>query len=427
MEGKVATSSLAAMAAGLRRCRRLLPAVPRRLFIRRKTTSAQYVAARPRDPIFEKLMADYRLLPKIFTIQDLILSSPGRSFPLPRLARLSQTVASLRLAPTALGFVRKFPHVFALAYDPDKREPLVKLTPAALQIVDSESAGAGGAKDAAVDRLVRVLSMSLHKAAPLRAIFRVWRELGLPDDFEDSLIAQRCDLFRLENNPREPNTHILKLVSRSSFSYKSSIEKWRGNELIGEEYGFPQKYPPGMKLSKEFRARVKDWQKLPYIGPYEEIDGIDETKKKNKKMQSKNEMSRLEKRAVAIAHEFLSLTVEKMVEVEKMSHFRKWFGMELNVRDLFLDHPGIFYLSTKGKRHTVFLREAYDRGCLVEPNPIYEARRRLLHLVRMGRRGASGLVSSRRRDATVEEEEDGEGEEEEAEDEEDENMGETLE
>lgn len=97
------------------------------------------------------------------------------------------------------------------------------------------------------------------------------------------------------------------------------------------------------------------------------------------------------------------------------------------MRDLFLDHPGIFYLSTKGKRHTVFLREAYDRGCLVEPNPIYEARRRLLHLVRMGRRGASGLVSSRRRVTTVEEEEDGEGEEEEAEDEEDENMGETLE
>ena len=50
----------------------------------------------------------------------------------------------------------------------------------------------------------------------------------------------------------------------------------------------------------------------------------------------------------------LSLTVEKMVEVEKISQHRKWFGIDLNIRDLFLDHPGIFYLSTKGKRHTVF-------------------------------------------------------------------------
>ena len=84
---------------------------------------------------------------------------------------------------------------------------------------------------------------------------------------------------------------------------------------------------------------------------------------------------------------FLSLTVEKMVEVEKISHFRKWFGIELNIRDLFLDHPGIFYLSTKGKRHTVFLREAYERGCLIQPNPVYDARRKLLDLVILGRRG----------------------------------------
>ncbi|WOL05368.1 hypothetical protein Cni_G14096 [Canna indica] len=35
-------------------------------------------------------------------------------------------------------------------------------------------------------------------------------------------------------------------------------------------------------------------------------------------------MRALEKRAVGMAHEFLSLTVEKMVELEKISHFRKF-------------------------------------------------------------------------------------------------------
>ncbi|KAK1295898.1 hypothetical protein QJS10_CPB15g00029 [Acorus calamus] len=76
-----------------------------------------------------------------------------------------------------------------------------------------------------------------------------------------------------------------------------------------------------------------------------------------------------------------------MVEVEKISHFRECFGIQMNMRDLFLDHPGIFYLSTKGNAHTVFLREAYERGCLIEPNPVYEVRRELLRLVIMGRRG----------------------------------------
>jgi hypothetical protein len=53
---------------------------------------------------------------------------------------------------------------------------------------------------------------------------------------------------------------------------------------------------------------------------------------------------------VGIAHGFLSLTVEKMVEVEKFSQFRKCFKIEANVPDVFLDHhPDIFYLSAKGR------------------------------------------------------------------------------
>ncbi|XP_028073654.1 protein ROOT PRIMORDIUM DEFECTIVE 1-like [Camellia sinensis] len=103
------------------------------------------------------------------------------------------------------------------------------------------------------------------------------------------------------------------------------------------------------------------------------------------KKKSKSGKMGLEKRAVGIVHEFLSLMVEKMVEAERISHFRRWFGIDLNVRDLFLVHPGMFYLSTKGKK--VFLREAYERGCLIEPNPGYNARRKLLDLVLMGRRG----------------------------------------
>ncbi|GJY78040.1 protein root primordium defective 1 [Tanacetum coccineum] len=75
------------------------------------------------------------------------------------------------------------------------------------------------------------------------------------------------------------------------------------------------------------------------------------------------------------------------MEVEKISHFLKWFGIDLNVMDLFLDHPEMFYLSTKGTRHTVFLKEDYVHGSLVDPNPVYVVRRKLLNLVILGRRG----------------------------------------
>lgn len=242
-----------------------------------------------------------------------------------------------------------------------------------------------------IDRLVRILSMSVSKRVPLRAVFKVWRELGLPDDFEDSVISKHPHIFRLSNNVNEVNTHMLELVRVvDKGSLVSAVENWRVLEVCKEDcsvdrsdirFSFKHGYPPGMKLKKNFRAKVREWQSLEYIGPYDEM-GV--------KSKSKRGMKVLEKRAVGIVHEFLSLTVEKMVEVEKISHFRSWFGIELNIRDLFLDHPGMFYLSTKGKRHTVFLREAYERGCLIDPNPVYVARRNLLELVAMGKRGFSG-------------------------------------
>ncbi|RYR79355.1 hypothetical protein Ahy_A01g004180 isoform A [Arachis hypogaea] len=336
--------------------------------IRLKTTSAQYVASRVRDPTFEKLMDKYKSLFKVIAIQDLILANPGNpSVSIDFLSRLSQ---KLHLNRGATSFLRKFPHIFQIYYDPSKLLPFCRLTDAALDVSKQEEKAINASLPMVADRLVRILSMSASKTVPLRAIFKL------------------CDAH-------EPNTHLLKLVEgvrRNGF--RAAIEDWRVVECCKEDcnvrtelrFSFKHGYPPGMKLGKNFKAKVKEWQSSPYVGPYEVVVG--------EKKKSKAALMAMEKRAVSIVHEFLSLTVEKMVEVEKISQFRKWFGIDFNIRDLFLDHPGIFYLSTKGKRHTVFLREAYERGCLIEPNPVYDARRRLLDLVAMGRRGRSAINSN---------------------------------
>lgn len=353
---------------------------------RTKTTSAQYVASRARDPTFEKLMEKYKNLLKVVAIQDLILASsnPSSSISLDFLNRLSQ---KLHLNRGAASFLRKYPHIFQIFYDTDKSQPFCKLTNAAIEIALEESQAIKASMPLVVDRLVRLLLMTPTKSLPLRTVFKVWRELGLPDDFEDSVISRNSTLFRLCDG-HEPNTHILKLVNviPEKNHLTAAVENWRVTECCREDghvdrteirFSFKHGFPPGMRLSKDLKAKVKEWQRLPYVGPYEGI---------REKRKSKAAIMALEKRAVAIVHEFLSLTVEKMVEVEKISHFRNWFEIDINIRDLFLDHPGIFYLSTKGKRHTVFLREAYERGCLIDPNPVYEARRKLLNLVLLGHR-----------------------------------------
>lgn len=358
----------------------------RTMFVRSKTTSAQYVASRFRDPTFEKLMDKYKNLLKVISIQDLILANPkNQSVSLDFLTRLSQKL-HLNRGPTH--FLRKYPHIFRIFYDSNNSYPSCTLTHTAFQISRSEAEVINDSLPLVVNRLVRLLVMSKSKSLPLRAIFKVWRELGLPDDFEDSVIGKNRDVFVLLEGG-EPNTHVLKLFDEmGKRDLAAAVDDWRVKECCRVDsdvdrlelrYRFPQNFPSGMRLSKDFKAKVKEWQRLPYVGAYEEVV-VPESKK-----TTKARMKRLEKRAVAILHEFVSLTVEKMVEVEKISHFRKPFGIEFNIRDLFLDHPGIFYLSTKGKRHTVFLREAYERGQLAEPNSVYEARRKLLDLVVLGR------------------------------------------
>lgn len=356
-------------------------------------------------------MEKYKHFVKVISIQDLILANRNNppSVSVDFLSRLSQ---NLHLNRGATAFLRKYPHIFDIFYDPVKSQPFCKLTETASRISRQEGEAINASLPLVVERLVRLLSMSKSTSLPLRAIFKVWRELGLPDDFEDSVIARNSKIFKLCDG-NEPNTHILKLVDEMPRrDFTAAVDTWRLMECCREDckvertelrYSFKQGFPSGMRLSKDFKARVKEWQSLPYVGPYEQLGECKRTKAG---------MKRLEKRAVAIVHEFLSLTVEKMVEVEKISHFRKWFGIDFNIRDLFLDHPGIFYLSTKGKRHTVFLREAYERGQLIEPNPVYDVRRKLLDLVILGRHalvtGGSRLEEVGRRGESGSEEENNE-------------------
>lgn len=376
-------------------------------------SSLRAINSRPRDPTFEKLMSVYKHYIKAVSIRNLILSSDTKTLPLAYLAP-PQIHLRLNLNKGPKHFLNSFPHIFTLFPDPTTFYPMIKLTDFASRITDQERVACSGEKgvDEAVYRIVRILMMSRERKVPLRAVFRAWRELGLPDDFEELILKGKRDLFRIEANPKEKNTHTLGIVDgnvNGEGSFVAKIEEWRERRNAGNipkkvddlelRYGFKQAYPPGMKLSKNYRSKQKEWQCLPYIGPYETFNLGPK--------RSKEIMKKKEKRAVGIVHEFLSLTVEKMAEVEQVSQFRNCFDIDLNIMDLFLDHPGIFYLSTKGKRHTVFLREAYEKGRLIEPNPLYDARRKFLELVAMRRRGLVFTDDAKSGKSTIGEAEEG--------------------
>ncbi|KAK1365906.1 PORR domain-containing protein [Heracleum sosnowskyi] len=224
--------------------------------------------------------------------------------------------------------------------------------------------------------------MGRFMCMPLRL---VRRELGLPEDFRVSILGKYCKDFRLVD------LEIVELVDRGDESLRvAKIEEWREREYrekwlseFETKYAFPIDFPTGFKIVAGFKEKLKNWQRMNYVKPYDVNEVV--------RVRTCGGIERFEKRAVAILHELLSLTVEKMIEVERLVHFRKDLGIEVNLRELILKHPGIFYISTKGSTQLVFLREAYSRGCLVEINQIYDVRRKMLELMLMGCRNTKEL------------------------------------
>ncbi|OWM82044.1 hypothetical protein CDL15_Pgr001618 [Punica granatum] len=80
--------------------------------------------------------------------------------------------------------------------------------------------------------------MSASKSLPLSAIFKVWRELSLPDDFEDFVISPNSHIFQL-SDAHEPNAHILKLVDSSEVletnHFETAVEKSRAAKCCRED------------------------------------------------------------------------------------------------------------------------------------------------------------------------------------------------
>ena len=85
-----------------------------------------------------------------------------------------------------------------------------------------------------------------------------------------------------------------------------------------------------------------------------------------------------------------------------------------------LQHPGIFYMSTKIGTYTVVLKEGYKRDLLVEDHPWMQMRNRYIHLMNMVKEDGEpvsvlGGSNEKKRQTVIDEkekgEEDGSGEE----------------
>ncbi|XP_048499059.1 protein ROOT PRIMORDIUM DEFECTIVE 1 [Beta vulgaris subsp. vulgaris] len=280
-------------------------------------------------------------------------------------------------------YIGVYPHVFEVFTHPVRKNVCCSVTRKMMALLEEEKVVMKECELDNVRRIKKLLMMSKEGMLHLHALRLVRRELGLPIDFRESILRKYSDDFKLVD------LEVVALVQRDDCLAVANVEHWREKEYrekwyseFETKYAFPMYFPTGFKIEIGFKDKLKNWQRLSYVKPYD---------REVKRSRTKAGIERFEKRVVGILHEFLSLTIEKMMNVERLVHFRKDFGIEVNFRELLLKHPGIFYISTKGDTQTVFLREAYSKGALIEPNSLYNVRRKMLDLMLLGRRNTKEL------------------------------------
>ncbi|KAK9112549.1 hypothetical protein Scep_020068 [Stephania cephalantha] len=140
------------------------------------------------------------------------------------------------------------------------------------------------------------------------------------------------------------------------------------------------KFPSNYKKIFRYGGQIEHFQKRSYLSPYADAQGL------------KAGSQEFDKRAVAIMHELLSFTIEKKLVTDHLTHFRKEFLMPQKLMRLLLKHFGIFYVSERGKRLSVFLTEAYEGPELIDKCPLVLWKEKVQRLI--GYRGRKRRIET---------------------------------
>ncbi|KAJ9560294.1 hypothetical protein OSB04_005454 [Centaurea solstitialis] len=320
-------------------------------------TSINWVRDRALDHAVEK----ERDLKPMINLKNLLISEPSKSLPI---SIISDKRSSLGIPIRPMDFIRKYPSVFQ-EFLPGGLgiHPHVKLTPETLTLdaeervlFDSEIQ-----KQDAANRLLKLLMIARINKLPISVIDCLKWDLGLPNDYTESVVPRFPDYFQVTGNGDE-----LELVCWSDDVAVSVMEK----NKMGS---FPMQYSRGFEVDKKFKKWVDGWQKLPYVSPYK--NAMD--------LQANSDES--DKWIVGVLHEVLHLLVPKRTEKENLLFLGEYLGVRSRFKRALLQHPGIFYVSSKLNTHTVVLREGYKRDLLVSKvqHPLMSLRSKYIHFMNM--------------------------------------------
>ncbi|KAF6158420.1 hypothetical protein GIB67_019459 [Kingdonia uniflora] len=331
----------------------------------------KWVRDRGLDHVVEK---EKNLRPMI-GLKNLINNEPSKSL---LVSEILKYKSQLSLPTRSIEFIRNHPSVFQEFLPPDvtAARPHVRLTPEVLELDGDEQIiyASDTHRSNVADRLLKLLMLSRVNKLPLQVVDRLRWDLGLPHDYVRSLVTDYPDYFQITTIGSgafgaPENALALELVCWSKDLAVSAMEKNAKDYKKGMPLEFPLQFSSGFDLEKKVKIWVDEWQKLPYISPYEDASHL----------PPKGDHA--EKWIVAVLHELLHILISKKTEKENILCLGDCLGLRSRFQKALTNHPGIFYVSNKIRTQTVVLREGYKRDMLLEKHPLMGMRYQYIHLM----------------------------------------------
>ncbi|XP_058770859.1 protein WHAT'S THIS FACTOR 1 homolog, chloroplastic [Vicia villosa] len=329
-----------------------------------------------KDPSLDQAIEHDKRYKQCARVVKEVLNEPGQVIPLRYLEKRRQR---MRLKVKIDTFLNQNPYLFDVYYDriKPKTEPVkfIRVSDRLRRFIEEEKRIFKENEPLIVAKLCKLLMMSKNKVVSADKLLHVKREFGFPNDFLVDLVPRYPEYFRLTGLPGEGKS-FLELVDWNPEFAKSVIEKRADEESratgIRVRPNFNVKLPPGFVLKKEMREWIRDWMELDYVSPYEDVSDLE---------QNSREM---EKRAVGVFHELLSLSLYKRIPVPILGKFCEEYRFSNAFSSAFTRHSGIFYMSLKGGIETAMLREAYEGDKLIDIDPLLQIKDRFAEVLEEG-------------------------------------------
>lgn len=323
-----------------------------------------------KDRALDHVVERERDAKSVVALKDIVKKQPGACLPVDAVSKKNR---ELGLKIRVSRFLRKYPSIFEEYAAQKTNLPWFRLSKEALALEEEEDRIHRQHESDNAEKLCKLLMMTRPKQLHLDLIDELKWDLGLPDNYVQSLVPNYPDYFSIVNMP--DNRPGLDLVCWNNELAVSTLEKRAssvGKYRKGMALAFPMNFSKGHEMKQKVVKWLQAWQKLPYISPYEDASHLDPNSDLG------------EKRVIGVLHELLCLMVNKKVHRRTILSLREPMGLPHKFVRCFSRHPGIFYQSMKNGVITIILREAFKRAELAEAHPLVTLRGKYIHLMVKG-------------------------------------------